>query len=122
MADDPAPGFRTELLAALEIVNPQIEGLDTLLQAGLSGDVNIVLQDTIAARRIRKTLIEDALVAMSNLIGNGYPALPGLTVSEVLAEELQKEEAAIAAAVAIFGPQLRASKIGISLGGATSKL
>lgn len=128
MADDPGPGFRAELLAALNILDPQIEGLDTLLQAGLSAEVTAILSDTTAARRRRKDLISAVIMALNDvlehyaaLVADGYPELPGLTVEEALANELQKEKDAIEAAITIFEARLRAEKIELSLGGATEK-
>lgn len=128
MADDPGPGFRAELRAALDLVNPQIEGLDTLSQAGLSAEATTILHDAISARRHRNSLIEDVLAAMDNvlekvtaLLGDGYPSLPALTVSEVVANELKKKQDAIAAALAIFKAEPLASKVQLDLSVANRK-
>lgn len=128
MANDPGPNFRSELLSALDVLNPQIEGLDTLLQAGLSSEISTILQETISARRRRKSLIDAVIAALdtvlarlADLLADGYPALPGLMIDEILAAELKKEQDAIEAAIAIFAAKLRAAKIEISLGEATGK-
>ncbi len=103
MTEDPGPGFRAELLAALDVVEPQITGLDDLAHAVLSDEITSLIEQALEPRRVRRGLINDVLTKIDLLKADGYPApLQQVSLSDVLAEELEKEKAAIEAATAIF--------------------
>ncbi len=130
MADltDPPQGFRAELLAAIAVIEPQLEGLDTLSKAGLSEPITKIILATYEGRQRRKALIQYVITALNvvlekwaQLIADGYPTLPQSTVSEALAKELEEEMAAILAAKKIFEAALRATTMKVTLGEATPK-
>lgn len=113
MALDPNPALRTELLAALAVLAPQIRGLQDLaatpaISASLRGEV----ENQITARIRRRNLIQSvldgldaALGELSALEADGYPALPATPIPGGLFSELQTENSDIEAAVAIFATE-----------------
>lgn len=115
MAEDPGHALSAELMAALDHLAPEIEGLELLTHAGMSGEFNALLNQAIPERRRRRELIIALLTAMSLLYADGYPNLPQTSISDAFAEELQKERTAFEAAMAIFGTVLRAAKMEVNL-------
>lgn len=98
MTDDPGPGFRAELTAALASLAPVI-----------TGDSTKKIREAFTLMDARRGLIGDVIHALdivreksALLIANGYPNVPHLKISDEMASELQKERAALEAALAIF--------------------
>ncbi len=107
--NDPNPALRGELVAALAVLAPQISGLQGLAAMSLSPDLAAEITDQIAFKTNRQTLIQnvinglDAVVAEIVLLdADGYPALPPAPLIGSLFSELQEENAALEAAVAVF--------------------
>lgn len=112
MADDPNPALRAELVAALAVLAPQIRGLHDLAAVSISADLATEIGKQIAARERRRDLIntviqwlDGALQALNALQGDGYPALPTVSLPATLLSELRGEETDLDAAVGLFAAQ-----------------
>lgn len=127
--DDPGPNFRSELTAALDIVDSQINGLDDLFTAGLSAELTAVIDKARSVRQVRRHLIHNTLDAMdavlkdtSLLNDNGYPTpIPQVVIPANLSAELQAERAVLTAALNIFEAAESASIMKATLGAPISK-
>jgi hypothetical protein len=107
--NDPNPGLRTQYMADLAVLMPQIKGLQGLATTILSPPLLAQINEQIAARQRRQTLIQnvlhglDAVIAERELLdADGYPALPAVPLIGSLFSELQEENSALEAAVAVF--------------------
>lgn len=122
MADDPNPALSAELLAARDVVEPQLRGLADLIVTTTSGALHDALVSVNAQRHHRDDLLKAALAArdayidaLNVLEADGYPALPNVQIEASLLAEMQAEESDIDAAVAIFEGQA-AAMISVHLG------
>lgn len=129
MVDDPGPGFRAELVAAIAVLDPQIDGLGDLTHASISREAKALVAEALASRSRRRQLILDVISALDMVLASlellkadGYPALPNATAQSILFDELQKETAAIATAMKVFDAEPMAAKIVINLGTPTKKV
>jgi hypothetical protein len=98
-SSDPNPALRAELIAAQDVLEPQIDGLSkwqmiVSLSPGLLTDFG----DVLAARQQRITLIIIALqaldavvIAIDNLKADGYPALEPMPIVQEQFDEAQRE-------------------------------
>ncbi len=128
VANDPNPALRAELLAALDVLEPQIGGLRDLAEASISEDLRADIGSQILARERRRGLIQAVLGALDQVIAeiealaaDGYPALPGMELPESEYEELQGELGDLLAAIAIFQRPAMAATVSIELGEPTDK-
>ena len=110
MIIDPPAGFRGELLAALDPLIQQIEGLEILeLWPSFSQSARDLIDIGLSDRTRRRDLIlnilaakdhENALIAA--LKADGYPATPGVRADRAIFNEIKKEGDAITTAMKIF--------------------
>lgn len=121
--DDINPALRAELLAAVEVLEPQLRGLHDLAAVSVSGGLMAEINDQIRSREQRRTLIQNVLAAMDatngtflQLLNDGYPALPDDVLSTALMDELRGEMADLAAAEAVFQDNSQATTMVVSLG------
>lgn len=121
--DDINPAQRAELLAAVEVLEPQLRGLHDLAAVSVSGGLMAEINDQIRSREQRRTLIQSVLAAMDatnatflQLLNDGYPALPDDVLSTALMDELRGEMADLAAAEAVFQDNSQATTMAVSLG------
>ncbi len=112
MADDINPARRTELLAAIAVLEPQIRGLHDLITTSISDDLKAAIQHQIVVRERRDSLLhmeiaalDEVNVAQDALLADGYPALNTGVLEPSLFQELTGEESDLDAAVAVFGQQ-----------------
>lgn len=119
--DDFKPGLKTELEAALAVLETQIRGLDDRQKVSLSKDTLAAIKTLDDMRHIRLGFLTQAISAigslrraLDNLFADGYPALPKLEVSADVLKDLQEQRAdealadaqftqAVSAAI-VFGP------------------
>lgn len=109
MADDINFDRRTELEAALDVLEPQIRGLHDLAAVSISRDLKAAIDREVAARERRRNLIraeiaemDQANTAHDKLLADGYPNLNVVALEPALFDELQGENADLDAATAIF--------------------
>lgn len=129
MTMDPLPGFRGELIAALDVLAPQIDGLGDLSIASISPEARAVINDSLTGRRRRRDLIIAVIAAMDAVVmlwnklkDDSYPAMPPIVIPiNSLFEELKKETDAIAIAMKIFAGPAPAARMEFILGGITKK-
>jgi hypothetical protein len=126
MAADPNPELRAELEAALAVIEPQIRGLNDLLNVSISGELAASIRGELAEREHRRDLIVAAIAcldalqaAMDALEADGYPALPPATIIASQYAELQGQASDLTTAVAVFDEQ--ASQLTVGLGTPAAK-
>jgi hypothetical protein len=108
MAADPNPALRAELMAALDVLAPQLRGLADL--AAVSHDALLdSINEQIASRTSRRDLIQSCIDhldstrdALTALEADGYPELPHSSIATAQWAALQEEVADVAAAKAVF--------------------
>jgi len=129
MADHPNPALRAELLAALDVVIPQVRGLQDFAKTSLSDTTLNAVKTQIEVRSRRADLIQKVLnaldavtVARATLEADGYPALPRAEVFAAIAKEIQEQKDDLAIAAGIFDPQPVAADLNINLGSPVSKI
>ena len=127
MADDPNPELRAELMAALAVLEPQIRGLHDLAVVSISSELAAAIQEQIAEREKRQSLLRAALASLDSVVSaldmlfqDGYPALPDAFLDPALLAELHEEHADLDAASGIFVPNVAAA-ISIDLGNPVEK-
>ncbi len=128
MTIDPPPGFRDELLAAIAVLDPEIDGLEDLMVSSISPEAKEAVAVALGDRARRRDLIHMLLadmdtvdVAWDKLKADNYPTPPKAIAAADLLLELHKESDGIAKAVRIFGTIPLAANIEITLGGITNK-
>jgi cobalamin-dependent methionine synthase I len=128
MASDLISERRAEWQAALDIIQPQIRGLEDKVNDALSEALRTVLKERLAFLKQREALIGGAIVAQDAadaaqgaLEGHGFPSLPDMEIAGNLLEELDQEVADNLAARSGFDALPIAVDIGISLGDAADK-
>ncbi|MES2146706.1 MAG: hypothetical protein V4491_02540 [Pseudomonadota bacterium] len=126
--NDPNPALRAELLAAIDVLDPQIGGLRDLAEASISEDLRADIRNQILTRERRRGLIEAVLGVLDQVIverealaADGYPVLPPMELPESEYEELQAELAEILAAIAIFQQPAPAVTVSVDLGSPADK-
>ncbi len=104
---DPDPGFREELLAAIAVLDPEIDGLQDLMNASISAEakdgVALGLVDRSRRRDLERSLIQamDLVNALrSKLKNDGYPSWPTTIFPRTIVDELKKESDSMLAAPA----------------------
>lgn len=124
MADDPNPALRAELVAAIEVLAPQIRGLHDLALVSITADLAAEISKEIVVRERRRDLInaviamlDSAWQALNALEADGYPSLPTAPIPAALFSELHGDEADIEAAVSLFTQQ--AVSVGLDVPNAT---
>ncbi len=112
MTIDPPPGFRDELLAALALLEPQINGLAVFITAPkISAGAKEILSGALAGLLRRRNLLQALIDALNNvvaiwtqLINDGYPALPDIFDAEAeIRTEIQETENSLVIAGSLFG-------------------
>lgn len=109
MATDPNPTLSAELQAALAVVLPQINGLQTLARTELTEAARPLVESAITGRSHRRDLIVAALAARDGYIAaldaletDGYPALPKIQILGSVFQELQEDKGEVIAGVGVF--------------------
>lgn len=123
MVKDPAPELRTELLAALAVVQPQIRGLEKIVNDLPIDPALTAVQEQIVGRKRRRDLIkavlqklDELLAALQALYDDGYPKLDQTEVPDEILAELVAEEEDIAAGVGVFKKQSIATTLEVPIG------
>ncbi len=123
MAEDINPARRTELLAAIAVLEPQIRGLHDLMATSISPDLQAAVQHQITVRERRNSLLHAEITAMDMvnadhdaLLADGYPALNDAILDSNLMAELTGEESDLDAAVGVFAPTPQATSLSMSFG------
>jgi hypothetical protein len=111
---DSTPAVLTDLAAARALLVPQIKGLKDLAATGVSPDLKDALDAEIQIQTRRLGLIDAAHAAIVALQDDGYPIVAPSSVPASLFSELEEEQAAIAAAVAMFVEQASAMTVNLS--------
>ncbi len=118
---DPNPALRTELAAALALLEPQIRGLEDILHIPPSKDLGAIVAEELRALRRRRDLIlatigalDTVVGARENLVADGYPTVMEVQVPEALFQELKAEVSDVEAAAAMF--EAAAANVAIALG------
>lgn len=104
MASAPLTALRAELLAALEVIEPQLRGLKNMVNDPFSPEASATLQEQITALERRKTLINSTLARLDELEADGYPERPPVLVPASVLAEYERKEADVEAAVDMFEP------------------
>jgi len=123
MASDLISERRAEWQAALDVLAPQIRGLEDKVKDDLSEELRIALKERLAFLKERDVLVNSAIAAQDAadaaeevLEDHGFPALPDMEISSDLLEELDREVADNLAARSGFEVIALASNLVISLG------
>jgi hypothetical protein len=112
MAFDPDPQLRAELDLAVNVLLPQIAGLQHLVMvSSLPADLIAELNSAATSRSHRLDLILAVLQALDAvvfyyeaLIADGYPTLTPVPLLPAVSNELTAELAVLEAAVGVFRP------------------
>lgn len=109
MASNTFDGLKTEITQALDVLEPQIRGLDDLSHVSLSTETLGAIKTADDDRKRRRGYLTQVLAALEalqraldNLADDGYPAVPKSDVTAAIFEELQGQRADEAAALAQF--------------------
>ncbi len=114
--------LRTELIAAAELLQPQIKGLEDFLLIKLSDDTRAAVQREYNDHNRRLSLCRDVLTALDHLEADGYPEMPKAELGASSYKELVDQHAAITAALAEFEAIALADRLAISLGEPSDKM
>ncbi len=71
MVIDPAPGFRADLTAAIEVLAPQIDGFEDLALASISSEAKEIVSSALADRTRRRKLILNVIAALDEVAHGG---------------------------------------------------
>ena len=112
--NDPNPTLRAQLQASLEMLWPQILGLQALaavpgISPGLLIDINQQIGVKTNTQNLIKAVIADldaAVTALGVLYESGYPSMPPMVISSALYAELQTDQSNIQAALGTFAPSI----------------
>jgi hypothetical protein len=115
---DSIPIVRIELLAALDVLAPEIVGLDVLTRSTMSAPMLQIINDQLAARRRRHDLITALEAALDALNADGYPELNLERLTQPQLDEITKEIAAISSVGGIF--EAGATALGLDVKNAVS--
>jgi hypothetical protein len=128
MADDPNPTLRAQLKADLEILGPQMRGLDDLGHTSITPELRAEVVKQYNMRTQRMGLIQNVLdkldatfAAIKALEADGYPGFPPAPISPNLFDELQGENTDYDAAVGLFTAADQATTMTVTLGAPTAK-
>jgi len=123
VADDINPALRTELVAALAVLTPELRGLHDLTTVSISPALASSVWLQIVIRERRRDLIQlaidsldNALVTLTKLEADGYPTLDPATIDAAELSELQGEKSDLESAIALFTPETPASSLVVNLG------
>jgi hypothetical protein len=122
MTTPAATALRTELVAAIALLKPQIKGLNGLLVMALSKDAAFAVRREAGDHARRLALCAAVLKALDALEADHYPDMPKAGLPSQLLQELLDILAAITAALGEFEVQTAvASNVVIELGQPTPK-
>lgn len=123
MADDINPALRAELVAALDVLTPELRGLHDLTNVSISPELASSVWLQIVIRERRSNLIQlminamdNALVTLTKLEADGYPTLDPATIDPSEFTELQGEKSDLETAISLFTPESPASSLVVNLG------
>ena len=102
MSTPATDALRTELLAAIDLLDPQIKGLDDFLLLHLSEVTRSSVQREQSDHVRRRGLCRDVLTALEALNSDNYPSMPKAELGASSWQELQDQYASITAALAEF--------------------
>lgn len=101
--DDPdSDALLADLNTQLTVLGPEIQGLNDFISMSVSADLKAELDSVLTARMLRQSLIQTVIADLTALLADGYPLLPAIIVPESLFSELQEQNTALAAALAMF--------------------
>jgi hypothetical protein len=127
MADDPNPGLTAELMAALDVIEPEIRGLHYISEMAIPSDQRAANDQQIAIKERRRNLLVNAvtckdtyITALAALEADGYPTETVAFLDDALMAAIAKEQSDILAATATFKPE-QATTLKVSLGPAVPK-
>lgn len=103
---DSIVNLRAELVAALDVLAPQIRGLHYLSQIGAFPDLVAEENNQIVVRERRRDDIQAVIAALDTLVADGYPDLLSDMIQTELFSVLQSEVADLQAAAGIFQPSV----------------
>lgn len=96
--------LRTELLAAKQLLLPQIEGLHDFARLNIKPETQAKVQEAIVDFERRLGLINTALAALDGLSADNYPEVPTRSVLADVYNDLQENVTTIEAAFEKFAP------------------
>lgn len=99
---DSVVNLRAELVAATDVLTPQVNGLHYLSRFATLPGLAAEEGNQIVVFERRKDLIQAVITALDLLVADGYPDELTDTISPELDTELRNEVSAIQAAAAIF--------------------
>lgn len=121
-------GLRDEMTAAIEVLEPQLRGLQDLEKASLSDTTRTAVTLSIGEHEQRLSLLHSVLKelddlehAINNLENDGYPAGLVMEVDKTTADELQGQQADYQAAFGQFELAALATTMTITLGDSADK-
>lgn len=129
MIVDPNVALKAELVAALDLLEHQIAGLDDFLLGSIRPETAEAISSFRASRAVRARLIREDLEiieaetrANAALDADGYPDLPNAKVAEDILKEIREQIADLELAASVFEAKPRASTLSVELGPATPKV
>ena len=108
--------LRDELLAAQNVLGPQIEGLRDFARLNLQAGTQAIIQEVTAGADRRMVLVSAALEAINNLSADSYPELPAKTIDEASYNDLAANVTTIQAAFGKFAKVEEAANVEIEAG------
>lgn len=122
MTSPAAAAMRIELVNALAVLGPQITGMQSLVNDALQPATLDALRQEITDHIRRRDLCQAVIGTLDNLEADGWPDMPLAEVSAEVIAELQRQLAAITAAIAEFEVIPPASNISVDLGTPSDKI
>lgn len=109
-SNDPNPALRAEWQAALDILNPQIRGLQNIARNPLSTHATTAVAAELEIRQRRASMLMDAIASLDvvitrreTLAADSYPGMQNIPVGADVFAEIQGIENDQVAASSVFG-------------------
>ena len=109
-----------ELIAARNVIEPQIEGLKDFQRLNIAPDTKVKVTETLDRYDRRAKRINEAVAALDNLNNDDFPNMPNVEVVQAVYADLAAQVSTIGAAFAKFDSE-QAKSLGVTLGDAVQK-
>lgn len=110
-----------EMRDAIDFLEPKIRGLQDLPKVSISSELSAVMNAKLVDYSRRHSLCASLLIAVENLLSDGYPSLPITPISKQLEDELDIQIADIESVRTLFELEPIASHIVVNLGPTVDK-
>lgn len=116
MSSPAVEALRAELIAARDLLPPQLRGLRNMSNDPFSPEAVDALNKRIGVVDHRLTVINSTLARLDELDADGYPELPPFEVSTSVLQEFELKETDVGKAVDGFSATPEATSLDVNLG------